>query len=54
MNIEQYLPVILFILVGVGVGVAPQLLGFLSARVVPMKPRTRRTSAASKRSKTRA
>ena len=29
MNIEQYLPVILFILVGVGVGVAPQLLGFL-------------------------
>jgi len=29
MNIEQYLPVILFILVGIGVGVAPQLLGFL-------------------------
>ena len=29
MNIEQYLPVILFILVGVGVGVAPQALGFL-------------------------
>src|SRR3989344_9504839 len=29
MNIEQYLPVILFILVGGGVGVAPQLLGFL-------------------------
>ena len=29
MNLEQYLPVILFILVGVGVGVAPQLLGAL-------------------------
>ena len=29
MNLDQYLPVILFILVGVGVGVAPQVLGFL-------------------------
>ena len=29
MDLQQYLPVILFILVGVGVGVAPQLLGFL-------------------------
>jgi NADH-quinone oxidoreductase subunit A len=29
MNLEQYLPVILFILVGVGVGVVPQVLGFL-------------------------
>lgn len=29
MNIEQYLPVLLFILVGVGVGVGPQLLGAL-------------------------
>ena len=29
MNLEQYLPVILFILVGVGVGVAPQILGAL-------------------------
>jgi NADH-quinone oxidoreductase subunit A len=29
MSLEQYLPVILFILVGVGVGVAPQLLGAL-------------------------
>jgi NADH-quinone oxidoreductase subunit A len=29
MNLESYLPVILFILVGVAVGVAPQLLGFL-------------------------
>ena len=29
MSIDAYLPVILFILVGVGVGVAPQALGFL-------------------------
>src|SRR5215208_8170060 len=29
MNLESYLPVILFILVGVAVGVVPQLLGFL-------------------------
>ncbi len=29
MNLENYLPVILFILVGVGVGVVPMLLGFL-------------------------
>ena len=29
MDLQQYLPVILFILVGVAVGVAPQLIGFL-------------------------
>ena len=29
MNLDQYLPVLLFILVGVGVGVAPQVLGRL-------------------------
>ena len=29
MNIEQYHPVILFILVGVAIGVAPQVLGFV-------------------------
>jgi len=29
MNLDQYLPVILFILVGAGVGIAPQVLGFL-------------------------
>ena len=29
MDLQQYLPVILFILVGVGVGIAPQVLGFL-------------------------
>ena len=31
MNLDQYLPVLLFILVGVGVGVAPQVLGWLFA-----------------------
>jgi NADH-quinone oxidoreductase subunit A len=29
MNLDQYLPVFLFILVGIGVGVAPQVLGFI-------------------------
>ena len=29
MNLDEYLPVILFILVGTAVGVAPQVLGFL-------------------------
>ena len=29
MNIDQYLPVLLFILVGVAVGIAPQAIGFL-------------------------
>ena len=29
MNLDQYLPVLLFILVGIGVGVAPQVLGYI-------------------------
>ena len=29
MNLQEYLPVILFILVGVAVGVAPQVIGFV-------------------------
>jgi NADH-quinone oxidoreductase subunit A len=29
MNLDQYLPVLLFILVGVGVGVVPQVLGYI-------------------------
>ena len=32
MNLDQYLPVLLFILVGVGVGVAPQVMGWLFAK----------------------
>ncbi|WP_079418970.1 NADH-quinone oxidoreductase subunit A [Thiomonas intermedia] len=41
MNLEQYLPVLLFILVGVGVGVAPQLLGYLMA---PRRPDAEKNS----------
>jgi len=29
MNLDSYLPVLLFILVGVGVGVAPQVIGYI-------------------------
>ena len=35
MSLEQYLPVLLFILVGLGVGVAPQVIGFF---VGPRRP----------------
>ena len=35
MSLEQYLPVLLFILVGLGVGVAPQLIGYFLG---PQKP----------------
>ena len=35
MNLESYLPVLLFILVGIGVGVAPQVLG---RQLGPHKP----------------
>jgi NADH-quinone oxidoreductase subunit A len=29
MNLDQYLPVLLFVIVGLGVGVAPQVLGYI-------------------------
>ena len=29
MNLEQYLPILMFLLVGIGVGVVPQVLGFI-------------------------
>jgi len=32
MNLDQYLPVLLFILVGAGVGMAPMLMGWLFAK----------------------
>ena len=32
MNLDQYLPVLLFILVGIGVGIAPQVLGWAFAK----------------------
>ena len=35
MNLQEYLPILLFILVGIGVGVVPQVLGFLLG---PRKP----------------
>ena len=41
MDLSSYLPVILFILVGVGIGVAPQLLGFLLG---PKRPDAQKNS----------
>jgi len=41
MNLEQYLPVLLFILVGIAVGVVPQLLGYLLA---PRRPDAEKNS----------
>ena len=41
MDLSAYLPVILFILVGVGIGVAPQLLGFLLG---PQRPDAQKDS----------
>ena len=41
MNLEQYLPVLLFILVGIGVGVMPQLLGYL---IAPRRPDAEKNS----------
>ncbi|MBI5276080.1 MAG: NADH-quinone oxidoreductase subunit A [Burkholderiales bacterium] len=34
MNLDQYLPVLLFILVGIGVGVAPQLTGWAASTLM--------------------
>ena len=41
MNLENYFPVLLFILVGIGVGVVPQVLGYLLG---PNKPDTAKLS----------
>jgi len=41
MDLQQYLPVILFILVGVGIGVVPQVLGFLMG---PNRPDAQKNS----------
>jgi NADH-quinone oxidoreductase subunit A len=54
MDLQPYLPVILFILVGVAVGVAPQVLGFVFGPQPPDARRTAPTSAASRPSRTRA
>ena len=42
MNLENYLPILLFICVGIAVGVAPQILGRLLG---PHKPDAEKTSA---------
>ncbi|MCG2583229.1 NADH-quinone oxidoreductase subunit A [Massilia sp. TS11] len=42
MNLENYFPVLLFILVGLGVGVAPQVIGFLLG---PHRPDAQKNSA---------
>ncbi len=42
MNLENYLPILLFICVGIAVGVAPQILGRLLG---PHKPDPEKTSA---------
>jgi NADH-quinone oxidoreductase subunit A len=41
MNLQEYVPVILFILVGVGVGIAPQVIGFVMG---PQRPGTAKNS----------
>ena len=42
MNLENYLPILLFICVGIAVGVAPQVLGRL---IAPYRPDAQKTSA---------
>jgi NADH-quinone oxidoreductase subunit A len=37
MNLDQYLPVLLFILVGIGVGVVPQALGWLFSGAIGVR-----------------
>ena len=45
MNLDQYLPVLLFILVGIGVGVAPQVLGWGIAKAIGVqKPDAQKNS----------
>jgi NADH-quinone oxidoreductase subunit A len=45
MNLDQYLPVLLFILVGVGVGVVPQVLGWTLSKVIGVhKPDAQKNS----------
>ncbi|NML46433.1 NADH-quinone oxidoreductase subunit A [Ramlibacter sp. G-1-2-2] len=45
MNLDQYLPVLLFILVGVGVGVAPQAIGWTISNVIGVhKPDAQKNS----------
>jgi len=41
MNLDQYLPIFLFVLVGLGVGIAPQVLGYILG---PNRPYTAKNS----------
>ena len=41
MNLNEYLPILLFILVGIGVGVGPQVLGYVLG---PNRPDSRKNS----------
>ena len=54
MNLEAYLPVILFILVGVAVGVAPQVIGFLLGPRRPDSAKNSPSERGLRPSKTRA
>ena len=51
MKLDQYLPVLLFILVGIGVGVAPQVIGYVLGPNRPDAAKIPRMSAALKLSK---
>jgi len=42
MNLEHYLPVLMFILVGIGVGIVPQVIGFILG---PNRPDPAKNSA---------
>lgn len=54
MNLDQYLPVLLFILVGIGVGVVPLVLGYVLGPNRPDAAKNPPTNAVSRPSKTRA
>ena len=53
-NLDQYLPILLFILVGVAIGVIPQVLGYIPAPIALTPPKILLTNAALKPSKMRA
>jgi NADH-quinone oxidoreductase subunit A len=54
MNIDQYLPVLLFILIGMAVGVVPLVLGYVLGPNRPDAAKNSPTNAVSRRLKTRA
>ena len=49
MNLDQYLPVLLFILIGIAVGVMPQVIGYILGPNRPDAAKILRTNVASKR-----